>query len=141
MAIEQTHITNPEQARDVALWNVYALCDPRSGAVRYVGVTARPLWQRLKEHIYEARNMRGGRRKCLWLAGLLDAGKRPYIILLARCSEREWESAEKLWVRRMRRNGTRYLLNEADGGLGQHGRHHSPLVRQKIGDGVRRAKA
>jgi hypothetical protein len=58
-------------------WHVYALKDPRDGAVRYVGITFHPE-QRLRGHLSE----RSDTRKCAWIAELRQLGLVPGMRIL-----------------------------------------------------------
>lgn len=59
--------------------NVYALCDPDTEQVRYIGGTIRTVQQRLGEHIGLAKT--GDMRPvCIWIRSLLADGKSPVAI-------------------------------------------------------------
>ena len=57
-------------------WQVYALIDPRSFEVRYVGLTAASLDRRLYQHVVDAK---GGRKRnpewARWVRSLECSGK------------------------------------------------------------------
>ncbi len=112
-------------------WTVYALSEPSSRDVRYVGWTSRVLSLRLAEHIQHARIGRGSVRKGKWIRSLLAAGLSPVISALETGTGDNWESFEKYWIGRLRPQGL--LLNAADGGaaapVGRRIRAHNPAVR------------
>ena len=74
---------------------VYALADPRDGAVRYVGVTNN-LLGRLNEHM---RMYGGNARKNAWLQELVDAHLLPYVVTLEVIADEEhWREREVAWI-------------------------------------------
>lgn len=108
--------------------SIYALTDPDSGVVRYVGRTIGCPKQRLRRHLGDAR--RGARTwVARWLAKL-DA--EPGLLLLEECSPERSASAETLWIAFFRRAGIA-LTNLTDGGDGGRGLRHGPEARAKIG--------
>jgi hypothetical protein len=89
---------------------IYALCDPDSGEVRYVG-KAKNAKARHKRHLSE-RHL--GRPVNNWVKSLLAAGKIPEVRILAYCPPDQWEQEERHWIAKYRLTGR--LLNLADGG-------------------------
>ena len=90
---------------------IYALRDPLTQAVRYVGKAACS-HKRLKSHMRDSR-----RRKtpvCLWIARLLKGGKAPLIEVLEVCKTTEWKERERYHIAQFRL--THDLLNLAEGG-------------------------
>lgn len=77
--------------------SIYALRDPRSGAIRYVGQTRCPLNKRLSEHIHCPTN----RRAREWMRELRDQGLRPEIVLLETVDCADLSSREKFWIKEM----------------------------------------
>lgn len=88
--------------------SVYALYDRRDMKVRYVGVTNRPLSERLAMHRQKPTN--GTMRA--WLA---EASERVCASLLETVPVAEWESAERGWIAWFRRRGQLYNVDR--GGL------------------------
>jgi hypothetical protein len=89
---------------------VYALCDPRDGAVRYVGTTNN-LLGRLNEHM---RMYGGNARKNAWLKELKDAYLLPYVLTLEVAeSEEEWREREIAWIDTYVKAGADLLNDEA----------------------------
>ncbi len=94
------------------MFSVYALSDPRTGQVRYVGFTGIPPARRLRYHIKEKKKT----RKRNWITSLRAAGHRPAIELLESFEERARAlEAEAEWISMLRHVGCD-LVNIADGG-------------------------
>ena len=91
---------------------IYALADPDTGDVRYVGQTKRPR-RRLWLHC-SASNNRSSRRLPSWIRGLLAQDKRPVMLELERTTEPD--AAEVRWIAEYRTRGAQ-LLNMNDGGV------------------------
>jgi hypothetical protein len=92
------------------VWFIYALVDPRDERVRYVGVTDKPLADRLRGHLRKPTN--AGMRE--WLSGISASGLLPSIRLLS-APLNQWEQAEQGWISWFRSRGS--LLNVDPGGL------------------------
>lgn len=75
---------------------IYALIDPRTDAVRYVGKSDKPR-TRLRQHIRAAS---GGANSRLyqWIRELLAAGLEPHMEILEEVSVNEWPDAERHWM-------------------------------------------
>ena len=80
--------------------SIYALCDPDTGDVRYIGRTSYPLHHRLSNHVGSARSNKCNPALSQWINGLCDNGKRPGIILLEECSLTDADASEKAWIAR-----------------------------------------
>lgn len=92
---------------------VYALVDPGTGEVRYIGITT-DFTRRLRRHMAEAR---AGSTRYIhnWLRSLEGP---PMHFVLEECDTREeLNGAERFWIDWYRRLGTR-LTNLTDGGDG-----------------------
>lgn len=99
---------------------IYVLIDPRTGEIRYVGVTSRTLKQRLASHVQS-------KHKCLkygWIKSLQKLGLEPEIQLLQTVGETEWTVAERYWIAYFTDAGCR-LTNMTEGGEGAPGCRHS----------------
>jgi hypothetical protein len=90
---------------------IYALVDPRSGEIRYIGKTEKRIARRLAEHIEHPVN--AGTRS--WIANLGSLGMAPRIEPITCCGERWWEGKEAFWIRWVRIHGGD-LLNRDPGG-------------------------
>lgn len=96
---------------------IYALLEPDSGAVRYIGKTVNPA-VRLYGHLKHAG---GGRyRKNKWVQALLDCGLSPRMTILEAALEPEARDCEKRWVLRHEREGAE-LLNGVEKGKRRRG--------------------
>ena len=104
---------------------IYALCDPRDGAIRYVGITRQPVQKRLNSHLREARQ---GKQlhSSRWLQQLLQQNKRPQIVVLEETTNHQREA---FWIQRLHREGCQ-LTNLTSGGISNY--CHSLETRQKI---------
>jgi hypothetical protein len=68
--------------------DVYALIDPITGLVRYIG-KSKNVDYRFHRHLYESRkNTRT--HKCAWIKGLLDKNLRPELLILDTIDEKDW---------------------------------------------------
>lgn len=89
---------------------IYALCDPRTGEVRYIG-KANDSRKRYDAHMREKRR---SYPVYLWRDKLLSIGLKPELkILESNCAD--WRESERVLIAEYRANGAR-LLNVADGG-------------------------
>lgn len=107
---------------------IYVLKDPRSGKVRYVGKTVRPLNERLKRHLKE-KNLHT--RKFNWIRSLKAIGLVPVIELVEICSISNWESREQSWITYYKKYGHE-LTNSTDGGDGSNGCDPSQYTRKLL---------
>lgn len=102
-------------------WYVYALKDPRTDEVRYVGCT-RSLANRLAVHIYKARKQTN--KRALWIQDVLRAGLSPTLCVLETGVGDGGEAAEMRYIQEYRAAGCD-LANSTDGGKGSIGYKHS----------------
>ena len=104
-------------------WFIYALIDPRDGAIRYVGWTI-DLKRRLRDHTKPSaitkRNYRAN-----WIRSLREISMMPTMLMLQEGSGDGWQQAERRWISELRARGAQ-LTNTTDGGDGTPGRHPSP---------------
>ena len=108
-------------------WEIYTLSDPRTTAVRYVGVTFRRK-ARMHEHISHA--VRGGNTyRDRWIRSLITAGIRPFYQVIQAGQGEGWEEAERHWIAHYRLCAK--LVNCTDGGEGLPGYVPTPELRQK----------
>jgi NUMOD3 motif len=92
---------------------IYALCDPQSGEVRYVGQT-RDMVARLCKHMRDVRYSPPGSRHVLdWIRSL--APVEPDVVILETDPPGGLNEAEKAWIATLRLYGCR-LTNLTDGG-------------------------
>lgn len=93
---------------------IYALCEPGTRTVRYVGKSDNPK-RRLKDHLSAARK---GQETyaCRWMRQLLAAGK-PQLFVLGEVPLSGWESVEKNVIAAARALGMN-ITNTTEGGDG-----------------------
>ena len=110
-------------------WSIYALKDPRTDEVRYVGWTGSPASRRLTAHISDARYTKWDTEKSRWIKSLLEEKLRPIIEVIESGSGVGWLDAERRWIRHYRSIGT--LTNISSGGHGPSGIIASAETRAK----------
>lgn len=106
-------ITNPDQLPlelPEPQISIYALRDPRTKQVRYVGKANVPT-DRLSQHI--ASHKRGATRQ--WIDEILMDGLEPEIVIVETVPKSKWKEAECHWIAEFKRAGYE-LLNRSDGG-------------------------
>jgi group I intron endonuclease len=111
--------------------SIYVLVDPRDQTIRYVGITAKPLEQRLIEHLREINRRKIHSHRKHWIALLARRGYRPIILPLQTVEDDDRWEAERYWIRYYRDLGCR-LVNNTDGGEGVVGYRHSATTRQRL---------
>jgi len=93
---------------------IYALGDPETGLIRYVGKSIRPK-ERLQNHINEPPC---NCHRSHWLQSLKAKGLKPLIIILEEIrGEWPWQEAERFWIRYLKHMGVN-LTNNTSGGDG-----------------------
>lgn len=109
-------------------WWVYALCDPVTDEVRYIGKTFR--WaRRIAEHLRpkQPKSHLGN-----WLRSLMRRGLKPKRVLLDAGRGDGHGPAERAWIQEYRSQGAN-LVNATDGGEGTPGKIVSDETKAKIG--------
>jgi len=109
-------------------WEIYALVDPRTDLIRYVGVTFRGK-RRFNEHM--SRALKGGKthRDC-WIRSLIFVGLRPIYQVLETGMGAGWQDAEIRLIASHRT--TSDLCNHTDGGDGTPGLSPSEKCRKAV---------
>jgi hypothetical protein len=107
---------------------IYALHDPRTGDVRYVGQTTDPRG-RLSSHLHTALKQRPAPRD-KWIASLRSMGLAPQWQTLDIVDTDKWVQAERDAIGRHRALGCQ-LTNASDGGIGPSGYTPSPETIQR----------
>lgn len=97
-------------------WSIYALHDPRTYALRYIGWAYDPE-RRLRDHLKCAPKERS--YKANWLRQIIALGSVPMLSIL-QTGMHGWAEAEKDWIAYFRRMGAP-LTNLTDGGDGMPG--------------------
>ncbi len=96
--------------------HIYALVDPETHQVRYIGKSIRP-----RERLVNQMNERANTYRSNWLQGLRRRGLAPeQVILLSLPPESDWQNAERFWIAEGRRRGWP-LVNGTKGGDGVSG--------------------
>lgn len=121
---------------------IYALVDPFTDEIRYIGKTIRP-----KERLANECNEKTCTHRCHWIQGLLAKGKRPNQIILETVNGDNWQERERYWISEAKRLDWP-LVNGTSGGDGVKdltpeskarmlatwiGRKHKPESLLKIG--------
>lgn len=112
---------------------IYALLDPRTNAIRYVGKADDP-HRRWRRHCTET----GRTHRHWWIAQLCATGHKPTLRILEEVPCSEWIQREVWWIAHLRQNGCD-LTNHCAGGNGAPGISPSSATREKIRAGVVRA--
>ncbi len=108
---------------------IYALVDPRTNVIRYVGKT-KTLSKRLAQHLSKT-SLRKLTHKNNWIRSLLQHGLVPTLRVLEITDLTSANDREIHWIARLRQIGVR-LVNGTDGGDGLLGYQHSIETRQKL---------
>jgi len=109
---------------------VYALVDPASREIRYVGQTVRSQAVRLSQHLRAAREKTTPPVNA-WMRGLTDAGFKPEMVELESYSSKdEMLCGECFWITQFVGIGAK-LLNIAPGGSTRKGYRHSAETRER----------
>lgn len=110
---------------------IYALIDPRDGAVRYIGKTMRTANRRLRRHLARCYVEDVHTHKNRWLRELLALGLEPSIVVVETCaSPGALNESEKRHIASALASGAR-LTNSTPGGDGGSGKH-TPESKEKI---------
>src|SRR5438874_7115377 len=111
--------------------SIYALCDPGSTNVRYIGKTLQTLQSRFRAHLC-ASALKQKSHKNHWLRHLIGNGLEPEIILIDVAGpEEDWVCLEKFHISAHRAAGFD-LTNSTDGGEGCIGFQPTLETRAKI---------
>jgi hypothetical protein len=92
---------------------VYALIDPRSGRVMYVGQSL-DIDYRYRQHV-NPRVYSGNVEKDRWISGLRASGLKPRLAILSECDWPESDEVERQYIKNYKSNG-QCELNIAAGG-------------------------
>lgn len=111
---------------------IYALLDPRSGELRYIGKSNNPT-VRLYEHVC-ASQIAAPTHRNYWIKSLLADGTKPELLVLEEVPSNDWKAAERWWISYWKFAGAN-LVNGTSGGDGLH--DPSEETRKKIGDSCR----
>lgn len=93
---------------------IYALCEPGTRTVRYIGQTLNPE-KRFREHVWHSRKRRTHLGN--WIRELQRRGVRPNLVVIREVPYSDWPEAERSFIRIARGLGMR-LVNSTEGGEG-----------------------
>jgi hypothetical protein len=89
---------------------IYALIDPRTGLIRYVGKANDPK-RRLADHLRDTRDC----HRVRWIQALVRDNLQPELTILEIVADAHWQTAEQRWIETLRAQGIP-LTNATDGG-------------------------
>ncbi len=107
---------------------IYALKDPVSGAIRYIGKTD-DLELRLRFHISDSK--RQNNHKAHWIMALLAKGLQPILEIIDQVPMAEWQAAEAAYIQFFKEEGCN-LANGTPGGEGFGSGKHHPCFGKKL---------
>lgn len=108
---------------------IYALVDPRTQEIRYIGQSVNPE-KRLRDGHLCKPYIDAKSYKNHWLKELIALGLRPTIAILETTDEEHYEEREQFWIAKMRSDGIP-ITNLTDGGDGTRGNVPSPETIEK----------
>ena len=94
---------------------IYALVDPETDEIRYVG-KADSVKERFASHMREAKQGKHS-YKCAWIRQVIEKQQMPKLIVLEEVSQDEWKKAEIYYIAEFKKLGHN-LTNIAKGGEG-----------------------
>lgn len=97
---------------------IYALLDPETFEVRYIGKTVNPK-NRARQHLMAATGGTHTPVYCWWRSLIAANRPHPVMAVIASSTSEEWEALEVEVIAQYRQEGAR-LLNVADGGNAPH---------------------
>lgn len=106
---------------------IYALCDPNTSEVRYVGKTVLPIERRLLNHLWEAEHKTT--HKANWIRSI----GRPNVVLLEEVVGDDWQSRERYWIQQFDN-----LTNASEGGEGPAGWKAPPETKRKMSEAAKK---
>lgn len=110
---------------------IYALIEPITLEIKYIGKTKQPLNKRLSAHLAESH--KSNTKKNTWLKSLKKKNLKPLIEELDACTELDWEFWEQYWISQFKAWGFE-LKNTDEGGKGQSSefmRKNNPMFKKK----------
>ena len=114
---------------------IYALLDPQTGVVRYIGKTIRPK-ERLKQHIDRSKKPRY-KKEC-WIKSLINKGLYPEMIIIDECDFEDSSLIEEMYISLFKGWGfdLTNLQSKSANGVGRH----SNYTRYKISKSLKGKK-
>ena len=89
-------MSRPEKHNEKGECFIYALADPDTDTIRYIGKT-RNLYDREHKHNTEL----GRTRKDQWIKQLKSQGNKPILKVLEECNEENWHKREKYFIKKL----------------------------------------
>jgi hypothetical protein len=97
---------------------IYALKDPNTNKIRYVGKSNNPI-KRLYDHIHSCHLTHTHKNN--WLQSLLRENKKPTVEILEEVNSSEWQFYEKYWIHKLKNQGEKLTnIDEGGNGLEKH---------------------
>lgn len=115
-------------------FQIYALSDPATDELRYIGMTEYLLQERLKQHCFPSHLKKAKDYRSQWITSLIQRGLKPKIELVEEVDTYEkMLAAEEFWITQFRALGF-CLANYAPGGKASpnRGRPMSPETKMKL---------
>ena len=98
--------------------SIYALCDPDTGDIRYIGKTSTNLPLRLAQHVVGAFQTPDSERPVVqWVLELAESGKYPGYVLIEECDKADVSAKEAAYIRRYTQSCDLLNLASIDGQL------------------------
>lgn len=94
---------------------IYALCEPETLEVRYVGKASDPQ-VRYRRHLQPS-ELKPETHRTHWIRELLANEQRPALVILEEVKAERWQERERYWIEFYLAQGAR-LVNTAEGGQG-----------------------
>ncbi len=94
---------------------IYALCEPDTGEIRYIGKSDDP-WLRFRKHNERALRGEQNHRAC-WIRSVLNSGAKPKLKIIDEVRFSEWQAAEAAYIQFLLDQGCD-LVNRTSGGEG-----------------------
>lgn len=111
----------------MAVDQIYALCDPDTGDVRYIGKSNNPK-RRYSQHL----SFNRGYPVSEWIQNLKKKSKKPVMKILASAIGGEaWKDLEPLLIKQYIEDGA-MLLNVSSGGIDVRYVSHTPIYKQNF---------
>lgn len=99
------------------LGRIYALIEPQTGEIRYVGQTKDQMKHRLYRHHFEGRTSNGTSHRTTWLRKQMRIGYPPIAVIVQEVALDCLDDAEIFWISHFKERGCA-LVNHHPGGNG-----------------------
>jgi hypothetical protein len=106
---------------------IYKLIDPRNNKVRYIGITCKPLKERLEQHLRETRTSKNT-HKLNWLRTLVKLNLKPRIKRIKKVNPENWARWEIFYISKYKKS----LTNTTSGGKGCYGERVSEKISKAL---------